>query len=86
MRASFYSVFATVCAVLFACICVLLTATLVAERSRDTIRLTVPADELLPSIGAIQGATGYVLEAVPLGEEDTAKEWRITINRNVKRR
>ena len=61
-----------------AVVLVLTMASLIEERSIDRISLTVTSEELLPTIRGIQGATGQVMSAVPLGgEEDQAKYWRI---------
>jgi hypothetical protein len=61
---------------------VLTIATLVEERSKDNLRLTVHRDDLLTSVRAIQGACRCLVEAIPLnGEEDEAEYWRIHFHR-----
>lgn len=64
--------------VVSAVLLVLTSASLIEERSKDKIQLTVSSGEMLPTLRGIQGATGKVMNAYPLdGEEDTAKYWRI---------
>jgi hypothetical protein len=64
--------------VVLSIVLILTVAALVEARSGDVVRLTVTSDNLLPTVRGIQGSTGLVLNAYPLGiDEDTAKYWRI---------
>jgi CHASE3 domain sensor protein len=73
---------AIACAFVLLCfVLVIVTVTLIEERSRDIVRVTVTSEELLPTVRQLQGATGKVAKAYPLDHinEDEAKYWRIEI-------
>lgn len=70
-----------VLAVLFGCLLILTTTALVQERSTDKLRLTVASEDMLAAVGKIQVACRCYVDAVPIGEEDTADYWLLSFNR-----
>ena len=62
---------------------VCLLVTLIAERSRDTVRVTVPYGEVLTTAQQLQGITHKVAYAYPVNKAETM--WRVVIDKKSER-
>lgn len=66
---------------LLACLFILTLAMLVNERSKDIVRLTVPPEQLLPTVGKLQLATHKTARAYPIRDRSNrVAAYRIVID------
>lgn len=65
-------------AFLFGSLFIVTVSSLIQERSKDIVRVTVDEDNLLKTVGELQLATGKV--AYAYSADDTGKRWRIVID------
>lgn len=73
----------TVLNVVLAAVFLLTLAALVEARSQDIVRITVKGSDLLPTVRQLQGATGKVAYAYPVGRpnnDPNAMYWRLVID------
>lgn len=81
-NASLFNLACFVFNICLACLFILTIATLIQERSQDIVRITVPSNKLLETVGQVQLATHRVARAYPVGGDSLhAPRWRIVVDR-----
>lgn len=70
--------FALVCNLCIGLVLILSVATVIQERSKDIVRLTVNEDKLLDTVGKSQILTGKYAYAYPANPEET--KWVVVVD------